>query len=274
MPPLCAVRRRGSTVDRKFPGTRTLYEPYGAPLTTPREGAPSYTGHQYDTSTGMLYAQQRYYDPQLGVFMSPDPMAVDTTSAFNFNRYAYANNSPYKFTDPDGRFAWIAVGAPLAAAAILYAGYYVATHPIGNSSSGQSDGLSGLLGQSDTLPIFTKQLNESAEPEGQTGTTGNGSSEAPALPTGLVGEKPRQTGKSGGTAIGTSLPADRFPETVKELTGESLGPPDKNGRRVSPNGVAVRPNGKDGPRIDVPGNGTKPPEIIHFPPGTPVPDSL
>ena len=84
-------------------GTRTLYEPYGAPLTTPREGAPSYTGHQYDTSTGMLYAQQRYYDPQLGVFMSPDPMAVDTTSAFNFNRYAYANNSPYKFTDPDGR---------------------------------------------------------------------------------------------------------------------------------------------------------------------------
>jgi RHS repeat-associated protein len=84
-------------------GTRTFYEPYGAPLTTPREGAPSYTGHQYDTSTGMLYAQQRYYDPQLGVFMSPDPMAVDTTSAFNFNRYAYANNSPYKFTDPDGR---------------------------------------------------------------------------------------------------------------------------------------------------------------------------
>jgi hypothetical protein len=30
-------------------------------------------------------------------------MAVDTTNAFNFNRYAYANNSPYKFTDPDGR---------------------------------------------------------------------------------------------------------------------------------------------------------------------------
>lgn len=32
-------------------------------------------------------------------------MAVDTTNAFNFNRYAYANNSPYKFTDPDGRQA-------------------------------------------------------------------------------------------------------------------------------------------------------------------------
>ena len=29
-------------------------------------------------------------------------MSVDTSSAFNFNRYAYANNSPYKFKDPDG----------------------------------------------------------------------------------------------------------------------------------------------------------------------------
>lgn len=36
-------------------------------------------------------------------FISPDPVPVDTTTAQNFNRYAYANNSPYKFTDPDGR---------------------------------------------------------------------------------------------------------------------------------------------------------------------------
>ena len=52
-------------------GTRTLYEPYGAPLTTPREGAPSYTGHQYDTSTGMLYAQQH------GVFRRYNDLVFD-----------------------------------------------------------------------------------------------------------------------------------------------------------------------------------------------------
>jgi RHS repeat-associated protein len=92
-----------NAIGEEITGTRTLYEPYGTPLTTPRDGAPSYTGHPYDTGTGLIYAQQRYYDPLLGVFYSPDPMAVDTTSAFNFNRYAYANNSPYKFTDPDGR---------------------------------------------------------------------------------------------------------------------------------------------------------------------------
>ena len=94
-----------NAIGEEIDGTRTQYEPYGAPLPTPHDGSPSYTGHQYDTGTGLIYAQQRYYDPQLGVFYSPDPMAVDTTSAFNFNRYAYANNSPYRFTDPDGRDA-------------------------------------------------------------------------------------------------------------------------------------------------------------------------
>ncbi len=94
-------------------GRRTQYEPYGTPTTTPRNGEPSYTGHQYDQTTGLIYAQARFYDPTLGRFLSPDPMAVDTTSAFNFNRYAYANNSPYKFTDPDGRDADDILGSDL-----------------------------------------------------------------------------------------------------------------------------------------------------------------
>ena len=86
-----------------LPGRSMRYEPYGTPTMATREGEPSYTGHQYDASTGLIYAQQRYYDPMLGRFLGVDPMAVDTGSAFNWNRYAYANNSPYKFTDPDGR---------------------------------------------------------------------------------------------------------------------------------------------------------------------------
>lgn len=46
---------------------------------------------------------QRYYDPALGAFLSPDPMAVNTKTAWNFGRYDYAGNNPYRFTDPDGR---------------------------------------------------------------------------------------------------------------------------------------------------------------------------
>ena len=46
---------------------------------------------------------QRYYDPQIGGFLSVDPAKVNTTTAANFGRYYYANDNPYRFTDPDGR---------------------------------------------------------------------------------------------------------------------------------------------------------------------------
>lgn len=36
-------------------------------------------------------------------FVSVDPVEADTNNGQNFNRYYYANNNPYKFTDPDGR---------------------------------------------------------------------------------------------------------------------------------------------------------------------------
>lgn len=32
-----------------------------------------------------------------------DPVAVNPDTGANFNRYAYANNNPYRFVDPDGR---------------------------------------------------------------------------------------------------------------------------------------------------------------------------
>jgi hypothetical protein len=46
---------------------------------------------------------QRYYDPQIGRFLSVDPVAANANTGAMFNRYNYANNNPYRFTDPDGR---------------------------------------------------------------------------------------------------------------------------------------------------------------------------
>ena len=82
---------------------RSEYEPYGQVVNRPVKAGPGYTGHVMDASTGLAYMQQRYYDPMIGRFLSLDPIAVDTTTAWNFNRYSYAANNPYKFTDPDGR---------------------------------------------------------------------------------------------------------------------------------------------------------------------------
>jgi len=50
-----------------------------------------------------VYMQQRYYDPVVGRFLSVDPVTADSVTGSNFNRYWYANNNPYRFTDPDGR---------------------------------------------------------------------------------------------------------------------------------------------------------------------------
>lgn len=36
-------------------------------------------------------------------WLSVDPVKADTNNGQNFNRYTYANNNPYRFTDPDGR---------------------------------------------------------------------------------------------------------------------------------------------------------------------------
>ena len=52
--------------------------------------------------------QQRYYDPIIGRFYSNDPVGFTASNPMMFNRYAYANNNPYKYTDPDGRQAWVA----------------------------------------------------------------------------------------------------------------------------------------------------------------------
>jgi len=45
----------------------------------------------------------RYYDPEVGRFYSNDQVGFSTDNPFSFNRYAYANNNPYKFVDLDGK---------------------------------------------------------------------------------------------------------------------------------------------------------------------------
>jgi len=68
-----------------------------------------YTGHKFDADTGLSYMQARYYDPVIGRFYSNDP--VGFTNVHTFNRYAYANNNPYKYTDPNGQTAAKVVGS-------------------------------------------------------------------------------------------------------------------------------------------------------------------
>lgn len=82
---------------------RSEYEPYGNLLNRPLTDGPGYTGHVMDATTGLAYMQQRYYDQTIGRLLSVDPVMADSNAGGNFNRYKYAANNPYRFTDPDGR---------------------------------------------------------------------------------------------------------------------------------------------------------------------------
>lgn len=113
--------------------SRTRYEPYGATAAGANPGSDGstgigFTGHVNDAESGLVYMQQRYYDPVAGRFLSVDPVTTDTSTGSSFNRYVYGNNSPYKFKDPDGRFAqFAALATPpgLVIAAVAVAGHYL-----------------------------------------------------------------------------------------------------------------------------------------------------
>ncbi|MDA3810124.1 MAG: hypothetical protein PF518_07280 [Spirochaetaceae bacterium] len=55
-----------------------------------------YTGKKIDRDTGLYYFNARWYDPQLGRFITEDPIKD------GINYYAYANNNPLRYTDPTG----------------------------------------------------------------------------------------------------------------------------------------------------------------------------
>ena len=84
---------------------RETYKPYGeqtinAPSAS--ENDIGFTGHIQDIETNLVYMGSRYYDPFVGRFMSVDPVKFTQANPTSFNRYAYANNNPDKYVDPDG----------------------------------------------------------------------------------------------------------------------------------------------------------------------------
>jgi RHS repeat-associated protein len=62
-------------------------------------------GKAQDEATGLQYFGARYYDPALGRFMGVDPEGFEEKNLHSFNRFAYGNNNPYRYSDPDGRQA-------------------------------------------------------------------------------------------------------------------------------------------------------------------------
>jgi RHS repeat-associated protein len=83
-----------------------------------------FTGKELDQETGLYYYGARYYNPKTANWQSADPAVHDYLTGTgnqgvynpaNLATYSYAYDNPVKLTDPDGRMAALALGAPAAA---------------------------------------------------------------------------------------------------------------------------------------------------------------
>ncbi|HMM80491.1 MAG TPA: RHS repeat-associated core domain-containing protein [Pyrinomonadaceae bacterium] len=115
--PRVATDERGSVTSRRdftafgeesFTAQRTQGLGY-----QPTEIRQNYTGYEKDEESGLEYAQARYYNATHGRFTSVDPLTASATirNPQTLNRYSYALNSPYKFTDPLGLLSQYTTGA-------------------------------------------------------------------------------------------------------------------------------------------------------------------
>src|SRR5207247_2304839 len=77
--------------------------PFGADRgpATQLPGDRGFLGKVEDSSTGLDYLGARYYDPSIGRFLSPDPLA-DLANPQSLNPYSYALNNPVTHADPSG----------------------------------------------------------------------------------------------------------------------------------------------------------------------------
>ena len=79
-----------------------VYGPFGEQIGTSgtSPNVLGYTGRELDSETGLYYYRARYYDPEIGRFLSEDPLGFEA----GVNFYAYVSNNPINRKDPSGLF--------------------------------------------------------------------------------------------------------------------------------------------------------------------------
>ncbi len=80
---------------------RANYLPYGQQFGGALTQSKGWINQKFDPETGLQYLHARYYDPVIGLFLTPDtydPAEADVGT----NRYAYAEDDPINMSDPNG----------------------------------------------------------------------------------------------------------------------------------------------------------------------------
>ena len=79
----------------------TNYDAFGNATNASFLSRYQFTGREHDSFTGLHYYRARFYDANLGRFISEDPIGFE---GGDVNLYGYVWNDPIKFVDPLGQF--------------------------------------------------------------------------------------------------------------------------------------------------------------------------
>ncbi|WP_456442570.1 toxin TcdB middle/N-terminal domain-containing protein [Psychroserpens sp.] len=104
------------------------YLPYGEIL-NPSDaiGQILFAAKRFDSETGLYYFRMRYYDPSIGRFISPDPIAIANAEEgilrpLSLNPYVFVLDNPLRYTDSNGLWTfWEGVLTVLIVAAVVVA---------------------------------------------------------------------------------------------------------------------------------------------------------
>ena len=95
-----------------------------------------YRGYVYDIETGLYYVSSRYYDPEIGRWISPEPNVDygefdEGAGLLGYNVYAYCANNPVMFKDETGEsitLACVLIGAGIGLIVGAVGGSHYAKH--------------------------------------------------------------------------------------------------------------------------------------------------
>ena len=75
--------------------------------TTATKNPFKYRGYYYDSNLGLYYLQSRYYDQNTCRFINADGYVSTGRGLTGYNMFAYCNNNPVMYVDPNGNASWL-----------------------------------------------------------------------------------------------------------------------------------------------------------------------
>ncbi|MGD9909836.1 MAG: RHS repeat-associated core domain-containing protein [Candidatus Izemoplasmatales bacterium] len=100
-----------------------------------------YRSYKYDTETSFYYLKTRYYNPEISRFINSDGLLGRDTSLKSTNMYAYCENNPIAYVDPEGESILLTLTVILVSSLVAFC--VVATTP---ADSGTGDNISVSAG--------------------------------------------------------------------------------------------------------------------------------